>query len=160
MATFFRQFPEEENKKKEVNRSRKTCSHDYGSRGSRTKTDFLKQNQRAVGRRPSSASMAFLLHHCHKSWRWLVAYSDREWIAQVTQSKARDECNTATVIEACLLNTRSKMFRQHLKCSSTAPRRAGTNSGFFLVSFYSGSCLSLGHLVQRCLGQPVDLLAP
>ena len=31
---------------------------------------------------------------------------------------------------------------------------------FFLVSFNSASCLSLGDLVQRCLGQPVDLLAP
>ena len=26
----------------------------------------------------------------------------------------------------------SKMFRQHLKCSLTAPRRAGTSLGFFL----------------------------
>ena len=33
-------------------------------------------------------------------------------------------------------------------------------SGFFFVSFYSASCLSLEDLVQRCLGQPVDLLAP
>ena len=31
---------------------------------------------------------------------------------------------------------------------------------FVCVSFYSASCLSLGDLVQRCLGQPVDLLAP
>ena len=97
---------------------------------------------------------------CRVHWSW-----DRELIAQVTQSnwesKARDERNTATVIEACLLTTRSKMFWQHLKCSSTAPRRAGTSSGFFfLVSFSSASCLSLGDLVQRCLGQPVDLLAP
>ena len=64
------------------------------------------------------------------------------------------------VIEACLLTTRSKMFRQHLKCSLTAPRRAGTSSGFLFVSFYSASYLSLGDLVQRSLGQPVDLLAP
>ena len=53
----------------------------------------------------------------------------------------------------------SFLFRQHLKCTLTAPRRAGTSSGFF-ISFYSASCLSLGDLVQRCLGQPVDLLAP
>ena len=34
-------------------------------------------------------------------------------------------------------------------------------SDFFLfVSFHSASCLSLGDLVQRCLGQPVDVLAP
>ena len=31
---------------------------------------------------------------------------------------------------------------------------------FFFVSFYSASCLSLGDLVQRCLGQPVDVQAP
>ena len=109
--------------------------------------------------------MAFPLHHCHKSCRWLVAYSDREKIAQVTQSnKVKGACNTATVIQACLLTmltTRSKMFRQHLKCSLTAPRRAGTSSGFFFfVSFHSASCLCLGDLVQPCLGQPVDLLAP
>ena len=30
--------------------------------------------------------MAFPLHHCHKSCRRPVAYSDREYIAQVTQS--------------------------------------------------------------------------
>ena len=50
---------------------------------------------------------------------------------------------------------------KHLKCSLTAPRRARTSSGFFFfVSFYSASCLGLGDLVQRCLGQPVDLPAP
>ena len=38
----------------------------------------------------------------------------------------------------------SKMFRQHLKSSLTAPRRAGTSFGFSFVSFYSASCLSLG----------------
>ena len=48
-----------------------------------------------------------------------------------------------------------------LDCSClTTPRGAGTSSGFFLVSLYSASCLSLGDLVQRCPGQPVDLLAP
>ena len=111
--------------------------------------------------------MAFPLHHCHKSCRWLVAYrgrtthGDREKIAQVTQSN-KVKGAWPTVIEACLLTTRSKIFRQHLKCSLTGPRRAGTSSGFFFffVSFHSASCLSLGDLVQRCLGQPVDLLAP
>ena len=44
--------------------------------------------------------------------------------------------------------------------SLTAPRRAGTSFGFSFVSFYSASCLSLGDLVQRCLGQPVDVQAP
>ena len=57
----------------------------------------------------------------------------------------------------------SKMFRQHLKCSLTALRCAGTSFGFIyflFVSFHSASCLSLGDLVQRCLGQPVDVIAP
>ena len=62
--------------------------------------------------------------------------SPSRWHSQ-TKSKAREEPNTATVIQACLLTTRSKMFRQHLKCSLTAPRRAGTSSssGFFLFLF-------------------------
>ena len=53
-----------------------------------------------------------------------------------------------------LLTTRSKMLRQHLK------RGQGTRSGIFFVSFHSATCLSLGDLVRRCPGQPVDLLAP
>ena len=38
---------------------------------------------------------------------------------------------SALVIVSRSAETRSKMFRQHLKCSLTAPRRAGTSSGFF-----------------------------
>ena len=76
---FLDNFQTKRTKKKWANRSRKSCSHDYGSRGSRTKTNFLKQHQRAVGRRPASALMAFRLHHCHKKCRWLVAYTDREY---------------------------------------------------------------------------------
>ena len=90
---------------------------------------------------------------CRVQWSWVDRAGDT-----VKQSQRR--VTSPTVIEACLLTNRSKMFRQHLKCSLTASRRAGTSSGFFLVSFNSTSCLSLGDLVQRCLGQPVDLLAP
>ena len=94
--------------------------------------------------------------YCREQWSWVDRAGDT-----VKQSQRRVTQQLATVIEACLLTNRSKMFRQHLKCSLTAPRRAGTSSGFFfLVSFNSASCLSLGDLVQRCLGQPVDLLAP
>ena len=50
----------------------------------------------------------------------------------------------------------SKMFRQHLKCSLTAPRSAGTSFGFF-VSFYSASCLSLGD--STALSGPASRLA-
>ena len=98
--------------------------------------------------------LACRVQHAQWSWLWVDRAGDT-----VKQSQRR--VTSPTVIEACLLTIRSKMFRQHLKCSSTAPRRAGTSSGFFLfVSFYSASCLSLGELVQRCLGQIVDLLAP
>ena len=99
--------------------------------------------------------MAFRLHHCHKSCRWLVAYSMVHWSSRSrshrwhsqTKSKARDEPNIQNV---------------PTKCSLTAPRRAGTSFGFFFlfVSFHSASCLSLGDSVQRCLGEPVDVLAP
>ena len=94
--------------------------------------------------------MAFPLHHSHKSCRWLVAYTDREKIAPVKQSNKQSQRHVTS--------RTSKMFRRHLKCSLPARRRAATSFGFF-VSFYSASRLSLGDLVQRCLGQPVDLLA-
>ena len=81
---------------------------------------------------------------CRVQWSWVDRTGDT-----VKQSQRRVTSPTP------------KIFRQHLKCSLTAPRRAGTSFGFFFfVSFYSASCLSLGDLVQRCLGQLVDLLAP
>ena len=87
---------------------------------------------------------------CRVHWSWV----DRtgEYTYTVKQSQRR-----------VVTSPTSKMFRQHLKCSLTAPRRAGTSFGYFFllfVSFHSASCLSLGDLVQRCLGQPVDVLAP
>ena len=76
----------------------------------------------------------------------------------VKQSQRR-VTSPATVIQPCLLRTRSKMFRR-LKYSLTAPRRTRRSSRFFIVvSFNSASCLRLGDLAQRCLGQPVDLPA-
>ena len=64
---------------------------------------------------------------CRVQWSWVDRTGDT-----VKQSQ---RCVTSpTVIEACLLTTRSKMFRQHLKCSLTAPRRAGTSSGFFFFT--------------------------
>ena len=81
---------------------------------------------------------------CRVHWSWADRTGDT-----VKQSQRRVTSPT------------SKMFRQHLKCSLTAPRRAGASFGFFLfVSFHSASSPSLGDLVQRCLGQPVDVLAP
>ena len=55
----------------------------------------------------------------------IVSRSHRWHSHSQTKSKARDEPNV----------NRSKMFRQHLKCSLTAPRRAGTSFGFFLFLF-------------------------
>ena len=83
---------------------------------------------------------------CRVHWSWVDRTGDT-----VKQSQRRVTSPT------------SKMFRQHLKCSLTAPRPAGTSFGFFFclfVAFHSASCLSLGDLVQPCLGQPVDVLAP
>ena len=92
----------------------------------------------------------------------IVSRSHRWHSCSQTKSKTRDEPNTATVIrcmEACLLTTRSKMFRQHQNVAWLHQDMQEQTPDFF-VSFYSASCLSLGDLVQRCLGQPVDLLAP
>ena len=76
--------------------------------------------------------MAFPLHHCHKSCRWLVAlglpyhgrwsWEDRTDDTASRQTKSRRVTNS----DRGLLTTRSKMLRQHLKCNLTAPRRAGT----------------------------------
>ena len=77
-----------------------------------------------------------------EQWWWVDRTGD-------TVKQSQRLVMSPTVIKACLL-TRSKMFRQHLKCSLTAPRRVGTSFGYFFGPFYSASCLSL----------PVDLLAP
>ena len=69
---FLDKFQTKRTKKKLANQSRKSRSHDYGSRGSRTKTNFLKQHHEVVGPRPTSASITFPLHHCHKSMTGLL----------------------------------------------------------------------------------------
>ena len=73
--------------------------------------NFLKQHQQAVGRRPASASMAFRLHHCHKSCRWLVAYTDREYIYYVDRTG-----DTVTVKQSQrrVTSPTFKIFRQQL----------------------------------------------
>ena len=64
---------------------------------------------------------------CRVHWSWVDRTGDT-----VKQSQRRVTSPT------------SKMFRQHLKCSLTAPRRAGTSFGFiyFFVCFFSLSQLS------------------
>ena len=114
--------------------------------------------------------MAFRLHHCHKSCRWLCRVhwilTDREQIAQVTQSNKVDagRVDVVKVDVGRVTSPTSNMFRQHLKCSLTAPRRAGTSFGFFFCLFlFTQPAVCNGAweiLVQRCLGQPVDVLAP
>ena len=46
-------------------------------------------------------------------------------------------CDTVTIKQSQrrVTSPTSKMFRQHLKCSLTAPRRAGTSFGSFLFLF-------------------------
>ena len=116
-------------------------------------TDVLKKHRRAVGRCPASASIAFRVFHyttvtSHAAGfaRTLIVSRSNRWRIQ------RRACEDPDMKR--LLTTRSKIFRQHLK------REQGTRSGIFFVSFYSATCLSLGDLVRRCPGQPVDLLAP
>ena len=70
---------------------------------------------------------------CRVQWSWVDRTGDT-----VKQSQRR--VTSPTVIEACLLTTRSKMFRQHLKSSLTAPRRSDVQEQapdffcFFLLS--------------------------
>ena len=71
--------------------------------------------------------------------------------------KVKGVWRAQSVIEACLLTTRSKMFRQHLKCSLTAPRRAGTSSGFFC--FFLLSQLSEPWRLGTALSGPASRLA-
>ena len=79
----------------------------------------------------------------------------------VKQSQRRVTSPTQ-LIEACLLATRSKIFRQHLKCSLTAPRRAGTSFGFFFCFFLLSQLSEPGRL-GTALSRPasrLQVLAP
>ena len=150
VAMFFRQFSDEENKKKK--------SKQIGQE----KVPLTITGAGVVARKLLfSNNISELLDGAPPAPRWLFHYitvtiSAAGLSRTVIVSSAGDTVKQrqrrvtspklATVIEACLLTNRSKMFRQHLKCSLTAPRRAGTSSGFFLVSFNSASCLSLGDL--------------
>ena len=91
------------------------------------------------------------VHHCHKSRPGLsctviVSWAHR-WHSQ-TKSKARDEPNS---------DRGPVCWRPDPKCSDNIWLHQDVQEqvpDFFFVSFYSASCLSLGLLVQRCLGQP------
>ena len=93
---------------------------------------------------------------CRVQWSWVDRTGDT-----VKQSQRRVTSPTlATVIEACLLTNRSKlMFRQHLKCSLTAPRRAGTSSGFFFGFFLTQPLLSEPARLGPALSGPASRLA-
>ena len=69
--------------------------------------------------------MAFRLHHCHKSCMSLACRVHGSWADRTG--------DTVTVKQSQrrMTSPTSKMFQQHLKCSLTAPRRAGTSYGFF-----------------------------
>ena len=94
--------------------------------------------------------------HCGETARFLPPFFWRYTTPRLTT-------DTRQLIDwGMFVDARSKMFRQHLKCSLTEKLHQDVQEqapDFFFVSFYSASCLTLGVLVQRFLGQPVDLLA-
>ena len=154
MATFFRQFSDEENKKK---------SKQIGQE----KVALTITGAGVVARKPTfSNNISELFDGAPPAPRWLFDYitvtshvaglsrtrivsRSHRWHSQ-TKSKARDEPNIQNV------PTTSKMW---LDCTKTCRNKLRI-SIFLFVSFHSGSCLSLGDLVQRFLGQLVDVLAP
>ena len=106
--------------------------------------------------------MAFPLHHCDNftkvmplacrvQWSWVDRTGET-----VKQSQRR--VTSPTVVQAFLLTTRSKIFRQHLKCSLAAPRRAGTSSGFFSCFSLLSQLSELGRL-GTALSGPASRLA-
>ena len=101
---------------------------------------------------------------CRVQWSWVDRAGDT-----VKQSQRRvhsDEPNTALYwqqwsMHVCWRTDSAKlMFRQHLKCSLTAPRRAGTSSGFnFFFGFFSLSQLSEPARLGPALSGPASRLA-
>ena len=69
--------------------------------------------------------------------------ADREYITSGT-----GDPHTATVKQSQrrVTSPTSKMFRQHLKCRLTAPRRAGTSIGFFFGFFLLSQLSEPGRL--------------
>ena len=119
--------------------------------------------------------MAFPLHHCHRplacrvhtvQWSWEDRTAAGDTVKQSQRRLTSPTPANSNRYEAAdrgmFVDARSKMFRQHLKCSLTEKLHQDVQEqapDFFFASFYSASCLTLGVLVQRCLGQPVDLLS-
>ena len=157
MATFFRQFSDEENK---------TKSKQIGQE----KVALTITGAGVVARKLTFSNIiSELLDGAPPAPRWLFDYitvtSHQSLACRVHWSWAAVDRtgNTVKQSQRRVTSPTSKMFRQHLKCSLTAPRHAGKSFGFvffLFVCFHSASCLSLGDLVQRCLGQPVDVLSP
>ena len=153
MATFFRQFSDEENKKK---------SKQIGQE----KVALTITGAGVVARKLTfSNNISELLDGAPPAPRWLFDYIT---VTSHVAGLSRTQSRTPIVSRSHRWHSQTKSQAhdepniQQLKCSLTAPRRAGTSFGFFFlfVSFHSASSLSLGDLVQRCLGQPVDVLAP
>ena len=130
MAKFFRQFSDEKNKKK---------SKQIGQ----GKVALTITGAGVVARKLTfSNNISELLDGAPPAPRWLfdyitvtshVAGLSRTRIVSTTDRTA----DTVTVKQSQrrLTSPTSKMFRQHLKCSLTAPRRAGTSFGSFLFLF-------------------------
>ena len=136
VARFFRQFSDEENKKK---------SKQIGQE----KVALTITGAGVVARKLAfSNNISELLDGAPPAPRWLFHYiTVTSHAAGLSRSvivssagdtnkvKARDEPNTGNSDRGMFVD-RSKMFRQHLKCSLTVPRRAGTSSGFFFFGFF------------------------
>ena len=76
VATFFREFSDEENKKSKQIGQEKVALTITGAGVVARKLTFSNNISELLDGAPAaSASMAFPLHHCHKSCRWLVANS-------------------------------------------------------------------------------------
>ena len=85
---------------------------------------------------------------------WLTAQRMR----RVLTPRTRAESNIAQCIDASLPPPLFFFIPLPPNCTKTC--RNKLRIFFLFVSFHSANCLSLGDLVQRCLGQPVDVLAP
>ena len=167
MATFFRQFLEEENKKKVSKSVKKSCSLRITGAGVvEQKLTFSNKVSELLNAAPPAPRRLFhyitVTSYAAGLWCTVIVRADRESVSRshrytVKQSQRRG--TSPTVIEACLLTTRSKTFGKHLKCSLTAPRRAGTSSGIFLLFLLKQPSVWVWETWYSALSGPASRLA-
>ena len=86
----------------------------------------------------SNNNISELLDGAPPAPRWLFDYiTVTSHVAGLSRTWVDRTGDTVTVKQSQrrVTSPKSKMFRQHLKCSLTAPRRAGTSFGSFLFLF-------------------------